>query len=251
MLFRQSFAAYFDVEVDFTKRFSLIAAGRFENYSDFGSTINFKIASRFALNDDMAFRWSVSSGFRAPSLHQINFSSVSTQFIGGVGAQVLTASNTSTLARELGIKELQQETSRNLSIGYTAKLPSLGLSFSVDGYVTLINDRVVLTDMFTQQDFLDNNRQDLVRILAAAGAEKVQFFTNAISTRTNGVDFVVSQSSKIGTKSLLSHNLGATVLQTRRIGDITSSEQLQGFENVYFGERSRIFLEEATPRTKI
>lgn len=249
--FRQSFAAYVDIEADLTERWMLVAATRFENYSDFGSTINFKLASRYALTDNAAFRASMSTGFRAPSLHQINFSSVSTQFIGGIGAQVLTASNTSTLARELGINELTQETSRDLSLGFTAKVPSWGLSFTVDGYSTFIDDRVVLTDMFTQEDFLNNGRQDLVNILAAAGAEKVQFFTNAINTQTTGIEFVVSQSSKIGQKASLRHNLGASFLQTRQVGEISSSEQLAGFENVYFGERSRIFLEEATPRSKV
>ena len=249
--FRQSLAAYADVEVDFTNRWMMAGAARFEDYSDFGSTLNFKLASRYKLTSNLAARASVSTGFRAPSLHQINFSSVSTQFINGIGAQVLTASNTSTLARALGIKELKQETSQDISLGITGKIPAWGLTFSADAYRTRINDRVVLTDMFTQTDFAANGRQDLVRALVAAGAEKVQFFTNAIDTETQGIEVVVSQTSSISSSARLSHNLGASFLQTKRVGSIQSSAELVGYEETYFGERSRIFLEEAVPRTKI
>lgn len=249
-VFRQNFAIYTDVEVDFTKRFMLAAAVRFEHYSDFGSTINFKLASLFKLIENAALRGSFSTGFRAPSLHQINFSSVSTQFINGIGAQVLTAPNTSTLARNLGISELKQETSTSASLGITAKTPALGLSISVDGFITQINDRVILTDMFTQSSFAENGRDDLAASLIAAGAEKVQFFTNAINTQTSGIEFVISQTSLLANRTLLSHNLGAAFLQTKRIGNISSSPELEGYEDTYFGERSRIFLEESMPRTK-
>ncbi len=249
--FRQSFAAYADAELDLTDRWVLQGAVRFENYSDFGSTINYKVATRYSINESLAFRASSSSGFRAPSLHQINFSSISTQFINGIGAQVLTASNTSTLARELGIPELKQETSQDFSVGFTGKIDAWGLTFSVDAYTTRINDRVILTDMFTQDEFVANGRQDLVTILASAGAEKVQFFANAINTQTNGIEMVITQTSSLGKNLSLRNSLAASALQTRQVGAIQSSEQLKGFEEVYFGERSRILLEESMPRTKV
>jgi iron complex outermembrane receptor protein len=80
---RSSIAGYFDIEADFTDKFLLAFATRFENYSDFGSTINFKLASRYKLSENVNIRSSVNSGFRAPSLHQLNFNSTSTIFNDG------------------------------------------------------------------------------------------------------------------------------------------------------------------------
>lgn len=248
--FRQNLSVYADLEIDFTKSFMLSLASRFEDYSDFGSTFNTKVAGRWKPTKLISLRASASTGFRAPSLHQINFSSVSTQFINGIGFQVLTASNSSILARNLGIDPLKQETSRNISGGLTFKFPKWGLSLSVDGFYTRIEDRIVLTDQFSQDEFLDAGRADLVRYLVTAGAQKVQFFTNAINTETRGVEIVASQSSSINKRSRLTNSVALSMLNTRRVGNVNTSDELVGFEETYFGERSRIFLEEAVPRIK-
>ena len=92
---RQSMAVYADAELDVTTRWLLNGAVRFENYSDFGSTTNFKLATRYKLTNNINIRGAVSTGFRAPSLAQIYFNSTSTQFVGGVPFEVGTFSNTS------------------------------------------------------------------------------------------------------------------------------------------------------------
>jgi iron complex outermembrane receptor protein len=247
---RQNVAAYTEVEVDWTKSILTNAAVRYEHYSDFGSTLNAKLAARVRLSQNFNIRVSANTGFRAPSLHQINFSSVSTQFINGIGFQVLTASNTSVLAKSLGIDPLKQETSQNLSAGITYKLRDWGLSFTLDGFYTRINDRVILTDQFSQDAFETAGREDLVRDLITAGAEKVQFFTNGINTQTTGVELVLAQTNFFGSSSKLTNSLAASFIRTQRIGAVLSSERLSGFEDTYFSERSRIYLEEAMPQSK-
>lgn len=147
---RRSVAAYVDSELDITDKWLLSAALRFENYSDFGSTFNYKIATRYKITDNLNFRAAHSTGFRAPSLQQIYFNSTSTQFVGGVPYEVGTFSNDSEAAKILGIPSLKQEESKSFSVGFTAKIPQANLTFTVDGYYIHINDRVVLTDQFSK-----------------------------------------------------------------------------------------------------
>jgi len=144
---RSSAAAYFDTEFDISDAFLVAAAVRFENYSDFGSTFNYKLAARYKISDNLALRGATSTGFRAPSLHQIHFSRTSTIFelVNGVSVaqERGTFANTSRAANLLGIPELQEETSNNFSLGFTAKIPDARLRITVDGYLVNIDDRVV------------------------------------------------------------------------------------------------------------
>jgi iron complex outermembrane receptor protein len=129
---RNSVAGYVDVEADFTERFVLDGALRYENYSDFGETLNFKLSTRIGLteSDNIAIRASVNTGFRAPSLHQLNFNSTSTIFVDGIPTDVGTFSNDSKVAKLLGIPELKQEESFSASVGVTAKIPDANLQNS-------------------------------------------------------------------------------------------------------------------------
>ena len=128
--------------------------GRFEQFSDFGSTVNGKLAMRLGLHDKLALRATASNGFRAPSLHQVWFNSVSTQFVADeetgelVPREVLTANNRSAVAKEFGIGRLTAETSVNLGGGITAR-PWRNLSISADFYRISIDDRIVLTSRFS------------------------------------------------------------------------------------------------------
>ena len=247
--FRQSYAVYADAEFDLSKSFIVELAGRYEHYSDFGSTLNGKVAARLSLMKNLALRGSASTGFRAPSLHQLYFSSVSTLFVGSVGSQVLTPRNNSILARNLGIDPLTQETSRSASAGITYSFDPWGLSISVDGFFTQIFDRVILTDLFTKERFENEGKDDLARYLENADAEKVQFFTNAIDTETMGIEMVVAQKAFLSRGLAMTNNFSLSVFRTEA-KDIKASDELAGFEDIYFGERSRIFVEEAMPRMK-
>lgn len=124
-------------------------ASRFENYSDFGSTLNFKLSSRYKLTDNINIRGAANTGFRAPSLHQLYFNSTSTIFDNaGNPQEVGTFSNDSRPAQLLGIPQLNEETSRSISLGFTAKIPDANLSLTLDGYLVAIDDRIVYTGQF-------------------------------------------------------------------------------------------------------
>jgi iron complex outermembrane receptor protein len=247
---RSSIAGYFDVEADFTDKFLLTFATRFENYSDFGSTINFKLASRYKLSENVNIRGAANTGFRAPSLHQLNFNSTSTIFNDeGVPVEVGTFSNDSRAAQLLGIPELKEETSRSLSVGLTAKIPDANLSFTVDGYFVAIDDRVVYTGQFRGP----GTGTELDQLLSQANATAAAFFANAIDTESKGIDAVITHNTVFGENLRLKSDLAATFSKTKQVGDIQASPELEraGLVDTYFPEDSRIYLEEAVPRTKV
>ncbi|MEM6801748.1 MAG: TonB-dependent receptor [Bacteroidota bacterium] len=250
---RSSVAAYVDAEFDLSDAFLVGAALRFENYSDFGSTFNFKATARYIVSNNFVLRGAASSGFRAPSLHQIHFSRTSTIFtlVNGVSVpqEVGVFANTSRAARLLGIPSLQEETSNNFSLGFTAKVPDANLRLTVDAFQVNINDRIILTGQFGPSN------EELQRIFDQAGATRAAFFANSIDTETRGLDVVISHSAALGDNASLRTDLAATFSQTRWDQDagINSSEVLRnaGLVDTYFDQTSRIYLEQAVPRVKL
>jgi iron complex outermembrane receptor protein len=254
---RSSVAGYIDLDAKFSEAFSATFATRYENYSDFGSTINFKLAAIYKASDDFRLRGSFNTGFRAPSLHQLNFNSTSTIFQDGIPVEVGTFANDSKAAQLLGIPQLKEETSNSFSAGFTAKLPESDISFTVDGYIVNINDRVVYTGQFTPTlvagQPIDAANAELQNLLVQANASAAGFFANAIDTQSKGVDVVITHKADFGANTRLKTDLAGTFSQTRQVGEIKSSQLLKdaGKESTYFPEDSRIFLEEAVPRTKV
>lgn len=250
---RSSAAVYVDSEFDISDALLIAAAVRFENYSDFGSNFNYKVAARYKITKDIVVRAAHSTGFRAPSLHQIHFSRTSTIFeiVNGVSVPLErgTFANTSRAAKLLGIPDLKQETSMNFSAGFTIKIPNLGLRFTVDGYLVNIDDRVVLTGAFSA-----GNDAELQQIFDAAQAGSANFFANAISTNTRGIDVVISHKILIGQKGVLTNDLAGNFTQTvwDQSKGISSSDLLRekGLEDTYFDQLSRLYLEQAIPRIK-
>lgn len=247
---RNSVAAYFDAEADLSEQFLLSFATRYEDYSDFGSTLNFKLATRLKASDNVNIRAAFNTGFRAPSLHQLNFNSTSTIFDqNGDPQEVGTFANDSRAAQLLGIPQLKEETSQSVSVGFTAKLPEANLTFTVDGYWVGIDDRVVYTGQFRGP----GTGSELDDLLSQANASRASFFANAIDTESKGIDIVVSHKANLSDKLRLNSDLAATFSQTRKVGDIKASEVLRnaGLVDTYFPEDSRVYLEEAVPRTKV
>ena len=245
--FRNSIGVYGDVEADITESFLLGAAVRFENYSDFGSTVNGKLTSRIKLSEDWTFRAGASTGFRAPSLHQLNFNSTSTLFVDGVPFEVGVFSNDSRPAQLLGIPQLKQEKSINYSGGFTGRIPGANLSITIDGYLIDINDRVVLTGQF-QGGTATPQLQEISRLLQQANANRAAFFANAIDSRTRGLDVVITHTGRLGAGNLRT-SLAATLAKTT-LQEVNTSSVLEGLEETYFDRTSQIFLESAVPRTK-
>jgi iron complex outermembrane receptor protein len=189
---RTSVAGYVDVEGDVSEKFRLGLAGRVEHYSDFGGTADGKVTARFAATPRFVVRGAVSTGFRAPSLAQANFSTVSTNFInvGGVvtPVEVGTFAVDSPVARALGASDLKPEQSFHLSGGVVAS-PVEGLDLTLDVYRVTIDDRIVFSGNFTGGP--------INPILAPFSASGARFFTNAIDTETVGFDLTANVRLKV------------------------------------------------------
>ncbi|MCM4166365.1 Vitamin B12 transporter BtuB [Arenibacter antarcticus] len=262
---RSSVAGYFDVEADFSEAFLASFATRYENYSDFGSTINFKLAGRFKATDNLNIRGALNTGFRAPSLHQINFNSTSTIFDNeGNPQEVGTFANDSRAAKLLGIPQLKEETSQSISLGLTAKFPDARITLTVDGYFVAIDDRVVYTGQFAPTAdagtgtggipaVYSGAQLELFNLLRQANATAASFFANAIDTESKGLDVVVTHDIDLGANWKLKSDLAGTFSKTKQVGNINASKILSdaGLVGTYFPEDSRVYLEEAVPRTKI
>jgi iron complex outermembrane recepter protein len=195
---RNIYAGYADVEYT-TGKLLLGLAGRYESYNESKVTYNgtgFKFTARYEVAKDVAIRGSVTTGFRAPSMHQRYFQNTSTQFVNGLPSNALTANNENAIVRTaFGIDELKPETSTSFTLGAVAKFGA-GFTLTVDGYLINIKDRIVLSTQFTRSNPLVN------AILNAnsvdPGINALQFWTNAVDTRTTGVDVVLTKNYKLG-----------------------------------------------------
>ncbi len=230
------------------------AAVRGEQYSDFGATVTGKATARYDFTKQVAVRAAGSTGFRAPSLQQLYFNNISTQFkidaddINGNGdteelipLEVGTFRNDSDAARALGIPELKQETAFNVSGGVVLK-PLDKLWLSVDGFLIQIDDRIVLSGSFSA---------DNVEGLAEAGANSAQVFTNVAQTRTQGVDVAAGYLHAFDNESLLNLKVAFTFADTEVIGDVEAPEILVGLEDILFPSQERSMIEEWQPNTRI
>ncbi|MFT7405466.1 TonB-dependent receptor plug domain-containing protein [Zhongshania sp.] len=199
---RDVWSLYVDTEYDISDAWLVSGALRYDNYDDFGGTLNFKLASSFRVNDMVTLRGAASTGFRAPSMQQQYFNNISTQFVsdgmGGLSAQERgTFRNDSPVAQAIGIPELKEEESLNLSFGVVLE-PSDSWTVSVDAYQIDIQDRIVLSGGLTSA-LGDPN---LTAALNAAGASSAQFFLNGADTETGGVDIISTYSMTAGAGDL-------------------------------------------------
>ncbi|WP_245812790.1 TonB-dependent receptor [Flagellimonas flava] len=242
--FRNNISLYADFEADFTESWLLSLAGRYENYSDFGSTFNYKLATRLKLSENLALRAASSSGFRAPSLHQQFFSRTSTVFVDNVPFEQGTFTNDSRAAALIGIDKLKEETSNSFSAGLTGKFGDF--SITVDGYLINIDDRIVYSGSFG-----NGGDPELTAIFEAAGATSARFFVNAIDTKSSGVDVVLSHKTNWG-DAILKNDFAANFNKTE-IEDIFVPELIAnaGLSGSFFDGQEEAFLTLAQPRTKL
>src|SRR3569623_1333084 len=179
------------LETDAVKSLAIVLGSelRVENYSDFGRSLIGKAAARAKLGGGLSLRAAVNTGFRAPSLQQLWFSNVSTQFLpDAMGnlqpTQVLTSNNESPVTKAFGIPKLHEEKSTNFSTG-VAYRPLENLSLTADGYFIRIRDRIALTSQFANTD------PAVAQLLSPfPGVSQAQFFANAVDTATRGADVV-------------------------------------------------------------
>lgn len=243
---RRSVAGYADVEGDLSAWLRLGVAGRAEHYTDFGNTVNGKLTVRVAPDPRVVVRGAVSTGFRAPSLGQSYFSSTATNFInlgqGLVPVESLTLPVSSAAAQVLGAVALEPENSINASGGVVlTPVPSFNLA--IDFYRIAIDDRIVLSGNFTAAP--------IAALLAPFGANSARFFTNAIDTRTNGVDVTASYALALAEAGSLLLRASYNNTRTEVVGTIATPVQLLGFESVLFDRLERRRMECAQPRDSL
>jgi iron complex outermembrane receptor protein len=196
---RHNYAFYVDAESQMTERFLLGAAVRFEDYSDFGNTTTGKLSARFDFSDAFALRGTVSTGFRAPGVQQLFYSQRSTNIDPNTGvlADTLTARQNSDVTRAFGIEALKEEESVSATLGMVWR-PSEQFSLTVDVFRIDIDDRIIFSSNIAPESVgtnglpcdATNSNCPIRAILAPFGVAQAQFFTNAIDTRTTGIDIV-------------------------------------------------------------
>ena len=241
---RHNVSLYIDLEAFITDNWNVAVAARYEDYSDFGDTLNGKIATRYTLTEDLALRGSVSTGFRAPSLQQQYFTSVATVFVDGIPTQTGTFAPSSDVAVALGSPGLDAEEATNYGVGFTWST-DFNFSLSVDYYQILIDDRIVLSNNLSGAG--------VASLLEGTGANQGRFFLNAIDSKTRGVDVVASYNLMTDNYGDVAFNLGYNYGKNEVTNIIDPPAELQSVgveqDNLFSGNELRRF-EVSTPRNK-
>ncbi|WP_412463915.1 TonB-dependent receptor plug domain-containing protein [Flavobacterium mekongense] len=227
---RSNVSLYADGELDVSDNFMVSSALRFENYSDFGSTLNGKIAARLKTGGNVNFRGSISSGFRAPSLAQIYYNLRFTNFSSTGASEILLSPNNSPVTQAFGIGKLNEEKAINGSLGFTASYGDF--TATIDGYMVNVKDRIVLTGYF------DASALNI-------GVDQAQFFVNGVDTKTTGLDVVIAWKKKIGDNSF-----GATLVGNINNMKVDAVNNGTLDEQTFFGEREKAFLLASAPDNK-
>lgn len=208
---RQSIAAYVDVEAYVTEDFLLGAALRYEDFSSFGNTTNYKLTAQYRVNDELSFRASHSTGFRAPTVGQANVVNTQTSLFNGELVQSATFPPTHPVSAQKGGAELQPEESVSYAVGLVYQ--SGDFFMTVDAYNIEVTDRVAQTDKLdiTQADVdaLDGLYPSPELLLGG----KITFFANDFDTTTQGVDIVANYGMELmggDTKFSLAYNYNST-----------------------------------------
>ena len=226
---RRNYAAYAEVEAEFTEKLLGALAVRFEDYDSFGTTTNYKLTGQYRLTDDWALRASTSTGFRAPTVGQANVSNVRTELNQGVLVDVGVLPPTNPVAILKGATELEPEESTSYAFGvvYTG----------YDFFITADYYRIDVDDRISQSTAFEVT-QDEIDALKAAGVRgidsltSITYLTNDFDTRTQGVDVVANYSMDLfdGRSSFaLAYNWNDT--EVTRFTDITGEFRVSRLEN--------------------
>lgn len=222
---RYNVGGYLDMALDLTPNFLINGTVRAENYSDFGNTYIGKLSTRYKLlKDIITLRGSASTGFRAPSLHQIY--TQKSQYTFGSGAIEVQGllNNVSPEAKALGIPKLKPEKSVNITLGLGLR-PTANFSVTLDYYNITIKDRVVFSNTIEHTAAGD---KELDNILNASNIKSLSFFVNAVDTRTSGLDLVMTyRNIQLGTGRMALNLSGNYTLENGRIGNIKNPAVIQ------------------------
>lgn len=200
---RYNLGAYLDLAYDVTEDFLINGTVRYEDYSDFGSATVWKASTRYKFNEDkVTLRASLSTGFRAPSLHQIYTQKSQSSFVPGQGIVVQgLVNNVSSAARANGVPKLDSENSTNFTAGIGLK-PNKNFNLTIDYYDIKVEDRIVLGNP-----------------IRFSATNTSAFFVNGIDSRTSGIDLVM------GYKNLM---VGAGKMGFNLSGNYTLRNEIDG-----------------------
>jgi len=252
---RSSIAGYVDLDVHPLHQLDTDVAVRAEHYTDFGSVVTGKLASRYNFSDMFAIRGAISNGFRAPSLQQSSFTTTSTTFINNTAFQISTVPPTSAAAKILGATPLQPERSMNYSVGGVFRYKAFSLT--VDAYRINVNNRIVLSENITPTTtggVVDPPTPGTLNGLLASlpgGSTGIRFFTNGVNTTTNGVEVVATY--KIPTDHFGTFELtGSASHNQTLVTKSPSNNTLSSLTNppILFGRVNTLVLDDGQPQWK-
>ncbi len=264
---RNNYSVYGELGWNPNERLYLGAAVRYENFDDSaGDTTIYKLSGRYEFTDWFAVRASYNTGFRAPSLAQQAYSATTSQLRDVVGNGILVPLLLKNLqvnspeAIALGAKPLTPELSKNLSAGFTLT-PWRNFALTLDAYQIDVDDRIAVTSTFSpldtrlSADGVTTIGKQIQNILVANGLSPEisgQYYTNAIDTRTRGVDLVVTYKLPTETYGLFDFSLGYNHNKTEITGIVANPSQLAALGNIELFDRSkRAALTESLPKSKV
>ena len=244
---RYNIGGYLSLDYDITDAFLLSGTVRTENYSDFGNAFVYKFSSRYKVSDAFTLRGSISSGFRAPTLHQIYTQKAQYSFVPGQGIQVGgLINNVSTQAKLLGIPQLDAETSTNFTLGFGGKISKF--SYTFDYYNIAVKDRIVLGSEIGPSGDATN---PLDILLTNNNLSDVSFFSNAIDTKTSGVDVVLAYKGiDLGSGSLDLNLSGNYTIQNERDGAVKDVPLVANSGQSVVNETQEALFFTSRPKTK-
>ncbi|HET6227661.1 MAG TPA: TonB-dependent receptor [Bacteroidia bacterium] len=245
---RHNIGGYLDVALDATPNLLLNGTIRAENYSDFGNTVIGKFSTRYKfLQDKISLRGSASTGFRAPSLHQIYTQKSQYSFGNGTIEVQGLLNNVSAEAKALGIPKLKPEESVNFTLGMGYRV-SNNLSFTLDYYNITVKNRIILSNTIRPTG---NNNTELDNILNASGIKSLSFFVNAVDTRTSGLDLVVSyRNLALGTGKLGFNFSGNYTLENKRIGAVKNPSVIEEVGQTVLNQTQEALMFTSRPQFK-
>ena len=247
---RANWAIYTDFEADVIESLTLGAALRYEDFDDFGDTLNGKLAGRWQIVPSFAVRGSVSTGFRAPTPGQSNVTKISTVTVDGELQQRGQIPPTNPIAEFLGAEPLKEEEATNFTAGLIWDATD-ELTFTLDWFQIEMKDRIAQTGTIditaepappgvgcTPGSFLNDCLQEL-GVPGASTLSSVSFYTNDFETTTQGVDLVGTYVADFGNAGISNFQLAWnwTKTQVDDAGEEVSRDRVLELER--FNPRNR------------
>ncbi|MBL0689360.1 MAG: TonB-dependent receptor [Pseudoalteromonas sp.] len=243
---RHNVAVFAEFDTYLTDKWNVVLASRYEDYSDFGNTFTSKLATRYSITDNLSLRGAASTGFRAPSLAQSSYRQISTILENNQPFEVGLFPSSAPAAQALGAKQLDAEDSVNVTAGFVYTQGNFSLT--VDAYRIDIDDRIVLSENLS-----GNAVQQILANAGELNTESVRYFTNAIDSRTQGVDIVATYTLDLNTLGDLRLNAAANINDTEVTHVDANPSELSSLSDDYvvFARREVGRFEQGTPDNKL